>query len=180
VRENFGSTLFHIDGPVGTSSAATTLMFHGALIHDNVSSGPLASATGSGHIVVTGSTLSANRTGPDLFVFDYAVSLTASIVFEDAQRIGNPAEGVYARDVLLRDASGLSPIVGLVLADPKFVDAANGNFRLKPDSPALDRTILLPPGWPERDNRPRSTDLPGIGIPGMPQDLGCFERQIGD
>jgi hypothetical protein len=63
------------------------------------------------------------------------------------------------------DKTAASPTPGLdahsVFADPQFVGAAGGDFRVRPRSPALDRGVRLP----------NVND----GFAGSAPDIGCFE-----
>ena len=73
---------------------------------------------------------------------------------------------------------------GNINADPRFVDPANGNYRLSPGSPVIDAAdnTAVPPGiTTDRDGNPRFVDDPatpdtGNGAPPI-VDMGAFEFQ---
>jgi hypothetical protein len=75
-----------------------------------------------------------------------------------------------------------------ISADPRFVNATGGDFRLDADSPAIDaanNTLLAPAIATDFDGLPRFVDDPDAtdtGVPGGPggaaiADMGAFERQ---
>ena len=66
----------------------------------------------------------------------------------------------------------------LATTDPRFLDAANGNYRLRPDSPAVDYSNTTA-GYHDLDGYVRGIDLPGALDRFGPRDLGAFERQPG-
>lgn len=52
---------------------------------------------------------------------------------------------------------------GNVYGDPQFVDPANGDFRLKPGSPAIGAGIPIADITTDADGKPRSSTRPTIG-----------------
>ena len=85
----------------------------------------------------------------------------------------NPATVTYS------DIQGGYPGTGNINADPKFVDAASGNLRLQPDSPAIDagNNAAVPTGvTTDLDGSPRLVDIPGVpnSVAGY-VDMGAYE-----
>ncbi len=63
-------------------------------------------------------------------------------------------------------------------SDPSFVDAANGNFRLKFGSPCIDTGTMDGAPWTDLDNNPRPVDIPNMGSDGWGAvDMGAYEKQ---
>jgi hypothetical protein len=66
---------------------------------------------------------------------------------------------------------------GNIDADPRFMDAPHGNFRLLADSPCIDSASTFGPDY-DIERRPRPIDVPGRGREGDANefDMGASER----
>jgi hypothetical protein len=98
----------------------------------------------------------------------------------DTLQLGVEATGTLARNNILAGADGAEGVVydaneeGVstlstnIIVDPLFVDAAAGNFRVQPGSPAIDQGTTEPEVTVDFDGTPRPR---GAGY-----DVGAFER----
>jgi parallel beta-helix repeat protein len=88
----------------------------------------------------------------------------------------------YANVAAFQAATGIGP--NSYGADPRFVDAAHGDFHLRADSPAIDAATSSIPGWQELDAegvmRADAPDTPNTGAgPVGYADRGALEFQNG-
>ena len=81
---------------------------------------------------------------------------------------------------LVKSVSGEAPNSKVMTGDPKFVDAANGNYRLSATSPCREKGLVLDwmtAGAPDLDGNPRVVNRLGKVAAGALPDLGCYECQ---
>ena len=65
-----------------------------------------------------------------------------------------------------------------VIGDPRFLDAAHGDFRLRPDSPAVDHGLRIP-GFNDATSRGRAPDIGPSELGGPPPAYGP-RRRLGE
>lgn len=109
----------------------------------------------------------------------FSVGMTRSLVWQPGVRVllcndGGSPENRFLYNIA-SDFAGIPASPTNVVADPQFVDPANGDLRLAASSPALD--FAPPANDPEADGLPRTVDLAGVANRFGPQDAGAHERQ---
>jgi hypothetical protein len=109
-------------------------------------------------------------------------TIASSVSFENCILWGSPnllAFEDHTEAVVTHSAiQGGYPGEGNISDDPKFVDPANGDFHLLPDSPCIDSASTTGPSE-DLDGNPRPVDIPGIGRDGAGAfDMGCYEFQL--
>jgi predicted outer membrane repeat protein len=153
----------------------------------------------SGVTQINGCTLAGNDIGavgaPLLFTSGGSAALTlANSILALNTSAGNPATSlssvgvtVQATDIIASEISSLNPAPGSNVnsLDPKFVDPANGNYHLKPESPAVDYHLTTNPDlfqpFRDLDGRARGVRLLKQVTNGSPNDIGAYELQsLGD
>lgn len=77
------------------------------------------------------------------------------------------------RDGRLRTLAGVSDVQGT----PDFVNAAGGDYHLRPDSQGVDYAPADSNISIDLDDRPRDVDLDSVPNIYGPRDLGAYERQ---
>jgi hypothetical protein len=79
--------------------------------------------------------------------------------------------------VLASETASLAGAEQLISAEPRFIDPANGDYRLRAASPAVDVASPVAGDDRDADGLLRDVDLARIGNGVGPRDLGAFERQ---
>jgi len=111
---------------------------------------------------------------------------SSSPVLANAILWGNTPDQIYNEPgstpaVTYSDIQGGYAGTGNINADPRFVNAAGGDLRLQPTSPAIDagNNAAVPLGvLTDLNGSPRFVDIPGVLDPGAIVDMGAYEVQL--
>ena len=108
-----------------------------------------------------------------------ALSMTNALIYQPGKLTleYSGSRQVTGRYVLASDVSTLPGDVTIqTLDDPRFADAASGNYHLQTTSPAVDYAGGV--GGFDLEGNPRDVDLPQAPNAFGPRDLGPYERQL--
>lgn len=188
-EDNSGRALFTsrpmqpaLPAPVGTlelrdsvvaANEATHTLFDSA---SDITGFPPYAAYAFGALSIERSTIAGNGIGADT-VIGSTQQLVAheSIVHQPEKRVHAGIDGgIDARSIIVADATALPLRADVVVADPLLADAANGNVRPLPGSPAIDFSNLGS-GGVDIDGVPRGQDAPGAPTRFGLRDLGAHE-----
>jgi hypothetical protein len=117
-----------------------------------------------------------NLTGNTIIRAAGETTLDGSILWQPGKITLNTNTPLVGRVLASETASLGTPLLA-INADPRFIDPANGDFRLKAGSRAIDAAPVVAGDEFDADGLPRSQDLTLVPNVDGPRDLGPFERQ---
>lgn len=155
-----------------------------ALIADNQASQELMRSSGGYGLYVFDSTVAGNAIGAShvLAATDKDVQLRRSILWQPGlTTLSRSGGSLSVESVLVSEAGSLAGALGSgvvpLAVNPRFVDPAHGDYRLRAASPAVD--LAAPISGDDRDvlGFPHDQDLPAKSNFAGVRDIGAFERQ---
>jgi predicted outer membrane repeat protein len=197
---NRGSNLFYKLATANVNIPTLRLLIYGTLLDQNLLTGNLFFVTDDTGVngpqaetQIYTSTIAGNQLGAVPIFGGYLEChdlLNGSIIWQPGKQLlasvdqGNQcARHVIANDFSNVPAGNMSTNLQI---DPQFVDPANGNYRLRDQSRALDFSPMLIPATAadftdyrySRDGAPRNIDRPNIVNFLGANDLGAYEMPV--
>lgn len=173
MRDNTGGQAVH--------AIETYVELRNSLIANNTYSGDLLLGTENefGYFDLNEVTIAANAIGGSVVRTSQGIYLYNMVIAQPntptLTPVGTPpGEFEY---IVASDIRGLPNTSSIDEADPQFVDASNGNFRLAFGSPGMDFAPAA--GGLDLDGNPRDVDLAGVPNVFGPRDIGAYESQLG-
>jgi hypothetical protein len=120
------------------------------------------------HVTLTGNTVGA----PHVLFVDHDFSFDRSLVAQPGKITLAASPGTPNIGYVLTNDAGLSG--GVLLSNPRFIDPANGDYRLRAGSYAVDYAPSV--GGADLEGRPHTTDMPFGGLFDRTADVGAYER----
>jgi predicted outer membrane repeat protein len=176
ISGNVGGPPVYSDDPFSEDPFAVTL--HQVVIADNVVDGEALVRVVSGLSTrIIDSTFAGNAlTGGHILRTAGTTTLDGSILWQPGKTTLLSTASIIGR-VLASETASLAGAEQVIGADPRFIDRANGNYRLRAASQAIDVAPAVTGDDRDADGLPRDQDLAsvsnGVGV----RDLGAYERQ---
>lgn len=174
---NGGYTLFRDYCSFSPGTCGHTVAISGCEISAN-SSTTIASFSARPQMTLEECTVAGNG-GADTLFLGANVILSRSIVWQPGRTVFDAAglgSTLAAAHVITHDATGFPTNYTIRSLDPRFVNAATGDFRLRADSPALDSAPSGGSVYASLDGTAREVDLaPVPNYFGGTVDLGGYE-----
>jgi predicted outer membrane repeat protein len=174
ISGNHGGRLLRSAG----GSDDTTVRLDDVQVTDNETTLELMQVTGGeATLEIVDSTLAGNiiPLGPVLAVVG-DVDLRRSILWHPDRTTLQFVGSAILVSVLASEADSLGGGAQVLVAPPRFLDPARGDYGLRAASPAVDMALANPAETLDLHRRPRDVDLPFKANGAGPRDVGALER----
>lgn len=175
LRDNRGGQVLRLthDGVAGNNGIIADCLFA-----DNVLTGPLILADDGADVELDNCTLTNNTIGAAYVVeASDAFKLSGSVLWQPG-KLSLQSGGVRdVSNVLTSERFSLDSgsVATVLVADPRFIDPAHGDYHLQAASPAVDFSSAG--GASDLDRHLRGVELPQVPNRFGSGDLGAYERQ---
>jgi predicted outer membrane repeat protein len=140
----------------------------------------LRAQNGPQRIDIDDSTISGNQIGAShVLAINGNFNLRRSIIWQPGKTTLLQSGGSrLVEHAIASETTSLGGPPAAVATPPRFIDPANGDFRLRAASPAIDYLSEIPGNDRDADGRLRDVRLPDVPRQeGAVRDIGAFERQ---
>ena len=180
VTGNTGDHALRLAGG-GGETETTYADLSNALLAGNIARDELILAEAGTNLDVMNATLTGNqspsgvviRANGELTVGDtiFAQGPASSVLY------GGNAANLHLDYILSMEVASLASGNHVVQGDPSFIDVAHGDFRLMPNSLAVDVAPPVVGDDRDLDGKPHDQDIPDVPDQDGDRDLGAYERQ---
>ena len=125
---------------------------------------------------IMNSTIADNQADQAVILFSGTLTITNSVMYNNHLnlQVSPPCPSCFV--VNYTNIQGGWPGIGNIDADPKFVDAANGDYHLNMSSPCTDKGTNS--GAPDHDLDKTTRPLDGDGDGTAVTDMGAYESTL--
>jgi hypothetical protein len=182
IVDNHGAHAIRVVGGGADESELARLRLNNCLIAGNVASSDLALGDSLTDLSLNNCTIANNQIGTGIVArAGGRYTLNDSIIAQGSSTSlaysGIPAN-LHLDYVMALETASMAQGTHLMQADPSFVNAGLGDFRLLPTSLAIDRAPPIVGDDRDLDNRPHDQDMGSIPNGDGVRDLGAYERQV--
>lgn len=175
VQANEGASLVHV-----TNDDDCEVYLHNALITDNQVSQPLVRFDCEGPFSLVDTTITSNAVSGSqlLSSTDSTVTIARSILWQPGlTTLARSGGSQSITAVIASEVASLGGGTEAILVEPRFIDPAHSDYRLRAASPAVDFATAVSGDDRDANSLPRDQDLPiKANVRGV-RDAGAFERQ---
>lgn len=178
--DNHGGRLLDVDGELASASVDTSQVTGNTasleLLRSNTGGGGLSAGS---FLSIEDTTIAGNDIGAGVVIHNAgSLALQRSIVWQPGRTIVRQDGSLVAADMLASETGSLDDGPDILLATPRFLDPARGDYRLRAASHAIDFAPAFAGDDRDLDGNPRDTDLSRVANFRGPRDLGAFERPL--
>jgi hypothetical protein len=174
---NSGGPPVYSDSPSETPGSSSVQLTNVVIANNEVRGDAIVRVVRGVSTSIFDTTITNNTlTGNAIINVAGSIRLEDSIFWQPGKITLNSGSALVSRVLASETASLPNPLLA-INADPRFIDPANGNFRLKAGSRAIDVAPPITGDDRDADGLPRDQDLDLIANVAGPRDLGAFERQ---
>ncbi|HEU4663746.1 MAG TPA: hypothetical protein VFS55_06930 [Dokdonella sp.] len=180
IEDNTGEHALRLVGG-GGEFETTSVTVSNALLAGNSERNELVLAETGTELFVRNATLTGNQSPSGVVIRANGRLTVSDSIFAQGPAssalFGGAAADLHLDHILSMEIASLAGGDHIVQGDPSFVDVAQGDYHLRPNSLAIDVAPAVVGDDRDLDGRPHDQDIASVADQDGDRDLGAFERQ---